>query len=504
MTDYYKILGLTSNATQDEIRTAYRKLSKKFHPDVNQGDKFFEERFKEIQEAYEKLTDSEFKTNYDRQRKNGEANFNQSHQQYTQTEDKNNSKTSYSASSSQPKQQTTVKSNNSLIIKIAIGVVIAILIGVLRGSIRQSSIENAKESYRKELNNTNNSPIFTSTDTVSFLPNTTTSNSISVDTAATTIPANLENAQPTPSSFFENSPKEEIKNWLLKTLQENSQNRISCPERIGGMYSPCTHYNDYEFKITDDYLIVKYNYDDEYDKTVYIPFYDYKSIYGNEYGNDFSISTNSSTMYEINKSDNSKRTTGYINIGFKNNAEINIIKKIESAFTRLQFLSAKPSTNTLPVFITNSDRNKPSLEETKNWFISKLKAYTASKFEMAITEGTSMDVTNVTLDLSDNDLVIQFSTYSANYKVKVPLCKATIRQPFRSYGNNMSNQCTIQFSTPIKIIEEYNTYSGMRYTNSIQLKVDLEREENLFNRLKKSLNNLKSYCPQNAGAKEIY
>ena len=60
MIDHYKTLGLNPNSTTQEIKTAYRKLSKKFHPDVNQGDKFFEERFKEIQEAYENLCNEDY------------------------------------------------------------------------------------------------------------------------------------------------------------------------------------------------------------------------------------------------------------------------------------------------------------------------------------------------------------------------------------------------------------------------------------------------------------
>ena len=54
--DYYYILGLEKGSSLDDIKKAYRKLSKKFHPDKNDGDKFFEARFKEIQEAYEYLT----------------------------------------------------------------------------------------------------------------------------------------------------------------------------------------------------------------------------------------------------------------------------------------------------------------------------------------------------------------------------------------------------------------------------------------------------------------
>lgn len=64
-TNYYYILGINSNASSDEIKKAYRKLSHKFHPDKNDGDKFFEERFKEIQEAYETLIDEKKRRFYD-------------------------------------------------------------------------------------------------------------------------------------------------------------------------------------------------------------------------------------------------------------------------------------------------------------------------------------------------------------------------------------------------------------------------------------------------------
>jgi len=58
MKDYYYILGLDRHASESEVKQAYRKLSKKFHPDVNHGDLFFESRFKEILEAYEVLSDT--------------------------------------------------------------------------------------------------------------------------------------------------------------------------------------------------------------------------------------------------------------------------------------------------------------------------------------------------------------------------------------------------------------------------------------------------------------
>ena len=64
--DYYKTLGVKKNAGADDIKKAYRKLARKYHPDVNQGDAAAEERFKEINEAYEVLSDEDKRGKYDR------------------------------------------------------------------------------------------------------------------------------------------------------------------------------------------------------------------------------------------------------------------------------------------------------------------------------------------------------------------------------------------------------------------------------------------------------
>src|SRR3979490_3584982 len=63
--DYYDTLKVDKKASQDEIRKAYRRLARKYHPDLNPGDKAAEDRFKKLQEAYDVLSDPKKRQMYD-------------------------------------------------------------------------------------------------------------------------------------------------------------------------------------------------------------------------------------------------------------------------------------------------------------------------------------------------------------------------------------------------------------------------------------------------------
>ena len=66
MQDYYETLGVSKNASDNEIKSAYRKVAMKYHPDKNPGDSSAEEKFKEAAEAYSVLSDEKKKDQYDR------------------------------------------------------------------------------------------------------------------------------------------------------------------------------------------------------------------------------------------------------------------------------------------------------------------------------------------------------------------------------------------------------------------------------------------------------
>lgn len=83
MKDYYKILGVSKSASDEEIKKAYRKLAKQYHPDTNPDNSSAETKFKEINEAYETLGDKSKRAEYDIGEKNPFAGFGRSYQQTT-------------------------------------------------------------------------------------------------------------------------------------------------------------------------------------------------------------------------------------------------------------------------------------------------------------------------------------------------------------------------------------------------------------------------------------
>lgn len=71
MKDYYKVLNVSTDATKDEIKKAFRSLAKKYHPDRNANDKEALRKFQEVNEAYEVLSNEEARKQYDNKRKSG-------------------------------------------------------------------------------------------------------------------------------------------------------------------------------------------------------------------------------------------------------------------------------------------------------------------------------------------------------------------------------------------------------------------------------------------------
>ncbi|OOM75199.1 chaperone protein DnaJ [Clostridium puniceum] len=84
MKDYYKILNLSVNSNNDEIKKAFRSLAKKYHPDRNKDDKEALTKFQEINEAYEVLSNEDSRKKYDNERSNNQGNSNK------ETNNKNN------------------------------------------------------------------------------------------------------------------------------------------------------------------------------------------------------------------------------------------------------------------------------------------------------------------------------------------------------------------------------------------------------------------------------
>lgn len=111
--NYYQLLDISNDASLDDIKKAYRLYAKKFHPDKHHGDKFFEERFKEVQEAYDVLSNSNKREAYDEKLLGKQADLHQSpdnkeHSNY----DDNNLKNNFSGNNQHKTSETPEEKTN--------------------------------------------------------------------------------------------------------------------------------------------------------------------------------------------------------------------------------------------------------------------------------------------------------------------------------------------------------------------------------------------------------
>jgi curved DNA-binding protein CbpA len=157
MKDYYYVLGVSRNANKEEIKTAFRKLSKKFHPDLNDGDKFFEERFKEIQTAYETLNDFTKKSSYDIKLNN--YNYSKKQDNYTQNTYAKSQPSDNNTEKSEYKNSKSVSSNKIILYFFLafVGFLSLILIikKIQNGSINNESIEQNEDISEKSISELN-------------------------------------------------------------------------------------------------------------------------------------------------------------------------------------------------------------------------------------------------------------------------------------------------------------------------------------------------------------
>jgi curved DNA-binding protein CbpA len=364
--DYYKVLGVQPNSTEQEIKDAYRKLSKKFHPDLNDGDNFFAERFKEIQTAYEILSDSSKRQEYNRQ---FETQSGKSESTDKKTND--NSKTQYNqnqssnsdSTSSTPTQKSKKRNYSWLYITLPVMIVIGLIRGAVKKSIQENAINEAVNTYQPSNTNTYTNDTFAILSTSSSTIDTnqkieteipkidtikysaSTENILPVEKNYQELNQNTQNDTETDKS---KATKEETENWLVEKLNNFTKEYRNYK---GNTYTGSfENFQDYKFSFSEQYLIV--NYVKEFfmfsstggsSNKVYtniisrIPIYDLKgfSNYGYQEGYDKTIT-----------SENGVNTVSYsLPLNFRTNGETDLGDRINSALKHLKRFYSKPKSN---------------------------------------------------------------------------------------------------------------------------------------------------------------
>lgn len=133
MTNYYILLELHNFASVEDVKAAHRRLSKQYHPDLNQGNRAAEEKFKIVQHAYEQLKDPVRKRNYDDLlRANIYRQYNAS-TSYTHTGSSNYTRRQPSAAATPPPDPRQVKRDLYIKLGVAAGIIAIIILGIIFG-----------------------------------------------------------------------------------------------------------------------------------------------------------------------------------------------------------------------------------------------------------------------------------------------------------------------------------------------------------------------------------
>lgn len=361
--NYYYILGLEFGASDEDIKVAYRKLSKKFHPDMNGGDKFFEQMFKEIQIAYEILSDplrrakylKDYKNQYSGNKTNNASQQKENTREQTSRSEKQNPQPN-STSNSKPNRAKGKFSYSWLLITLPILIIFGLVKSSIQKSIRENAVQQALDNYTPStiLNsttyNSDQSSETLSSDNYNAAVDTTvvipSYSNPATNTDSTLTDENLTKAE---STIIDNSgaSKTETEEWILAKLRQYSQERIICPDRSYGYYSnPCTHYFDYQFSFDENNLVIRYNYDNIRYDIAKIPIYDFDKIYNKYsiYNSEISFFNKHNTVIKINTKTNEQRVSSLFTIGFRSDAETDLPTRIEKAMKHLKKYYSKPNT----------------------------------------------------------------------------------------------------------------------------------------------------------------
>lgn len=370
MTEYYKTLGLTTEATLEDVKIAYRKLSKKFHPDLNKGDKYFEERFKEIQEAYEKIVKEQKKVNSDFNSKDS-----------TKKKSENKTQSNYKQENNQSSNDSRKKHNY---LKILFPILIIILIAIIKPIIQKSIRENAEKDLIKTYENPET---FEDNYQTSDLNSHSNNSNITLDSISSVQNIKFDSIIEKKDIEVENKATiNESKQWLLSKLNRYIIEHNYHSEPSTFTFPTKSRYYNYYFIIVDNNLEVTYNvefseivvddetknryrYSDLSDDTVkrlagkmtatgnkkykiIIPIKKIDNISFDEdkdyNGNcDFSISTKRNEMINYNLSNNDKNYSSYFSFEFDCSQEENLGKRLNDALFHIKKLIPKtnPSKN---------------------------------------------------------------------------------------------------------------------------------------------------------------